>query len=123
MNTNGTTPATQRAAQLADKIRAALALLGLARDVVAGDDIVIIGDIQLAWTESWLTLKAAGGERYGGQAGWEVRLLPAAMPSGIVHNDRSAIQQVCVLIVLDMVAPVLDALPPAKSNELPDTGE
>jgi len=120
---NGTTPATQRAAQLTSRIRAALALLGLAREVVAGDDIVTIGDIQLAWTESWLMLKAGGGERYGGQAGWEVRLLPSAMPSGIIHNERSAIQQAIVLVVLDTIGPALEKLPPAISDDLPDTGK
>ncbi len=123
MNMNGTTPATQRSEQLASRIRAALALLGLAREVVAGDDIVTIGDIQLAWTESWLMLKAGGGERYGGQAGWEVRLLPSAMPSGIIHNERSAIQQAIVLVVLDTIGPALEKLPPAISDDLPDTGK
>jgi hypothetical protein len=125
MQSNGTTATapSQRAEQLAHKIRLALSLLGMPREVVACDDVIVIGDIELRWTETWIALRTGGGERGSGQAGWEVRLLPAAMPSGIIHNDRSAIQQTVVLVALQAIEPVLSGLPPATSSEIPDSGE
>jgi len=125
MQTNGTfaTAPSQRAELLAHKIRLALTLLGMPREVVAGDDVITIEDIQLRWTETWIALRAGGGERSSGQAGREVRLLPAAMPSGIIHNDRSAIQQTVVLVALLAIEPVLSGLPPATSSEIPNGGE
>ena len=106
-----------------ERIWLALTLLGMEREVVAGDDVITIEDIQLRWTETWIALRAGGGERSSGQAGWEVRLLPAAMPSGIIHNDRSAIQQTVVLVALLAIEPVLSGLPPATSSKTPDSGE
>jgi hypothetical protein len=104
MNTKG----NERASALARVITAALLLLGMEREVVAGDDTVTIGDILLQWTESWTQLSAGGGEkRSGSLSGWEVRLLPSALPSGILHNDRSAVQQVVVLVCLDAVRGLL----------------
>lgn len=122
-NTTIATAPSQRAELLAHKIRLALTLLGMPREAVAGDDVITIEDIQLRWTETWIALRAGGGERSSGQAGWEVRLLPAAMPSGIIHNDRSAIQQTVVLVVLQAIESVLSGLPPATSSETPDSGE
>ena len=112
------TTATARAETLANVISPAL-LLGMEREVVAGNDTVTIGDILLQWTEAWTQLSAGDGERRSGShAGWEVRLLPSALPSGIIHNTRSAVQQVVVLIVLDAVWPVLDALDAPTSTTL-----
>ena len=113
------TTATARAETLAKVISPALLLLGMEREVVAGNDTVTIGDILLQWTEAWTQLSAGDGERRSGShAGWEVRLLPSALPSGIIHNARSVVQQVVVLIVLDAVWPVLDALDAPTSTTL-----
>jgi len=109
---------TPRAARLAGVITAALLLLGIDREVTAGADTVTIGDIVLQWTESWTALRAGGGERRSGQAGWEVRLLPSALPSGIIHNNKSAVQQVVVLVALDTVREVLETLDAPASDTL-----
>jgi len=98
------TPAiTARAERLARVITAALLLLGMEREVVAGDDTVTIGDIIVQWVEGWSELRSGGERRTSGQAGWEVRILPSALPSGILHNAHSAVQQVIVLTVLEQI--------------------
>jgi hypothetical protein len=108
---------SERATILARLIIAALVLLGMEREVIAGDDTVTIGDILLQWTETWTQLTAGGGERRSGNlAGWEVRLLPSALPSGILHNNRSAIQQVVVLVCLDAVRSFLEELDAPQST-------
>jgi hypothetical protein len=109
---------TPRAARLAGVITAALLLLGIDREVTAGADTVTIGDIVLQWTESWTTLRAGIGERRTGQAGWEVRLLPSALPSGIIHNNKSAVQQVVVLVALDAVKELLETMDASPSDTL-----
>jgi len=109
---------TPRAAKLAGVITAALLLLGIDREITAGADTVTIGDIVLQWTEAWTELRGGGGERRSGQAGWEVRLLPSALPSGIIHNNRSAVQQVVVLVALDAVREVLETLDAPASDTL-----
>ncbi|SRR6266545_5678540 len=105
-----------RSELLASVITAALLLLGMEREVVAIPDTVTIGDILLQWTETWTQLTSGGGERHSAAAGWEVRLLPSALASGIIHNDRSAVQQVVVLVVLDAVWPALDGLDAPSST-------
>jgi len=100
----------ERSERLASVITAALLLLGMEREVVAGNDTVTVGDILLQWTETWTQLGAGGGERHSAAAGWEVRLLPSTLASGIIHNDRSVVQQVVVLVVLDAVWPALNGL-------------
>lgn len=123
MATNGTayqqTAGLLRAAHLAATIEAALKLLGIERVISYAEDSVRVDDVQLNWIERWLSLGAGGGERYAGQAGWEIRLHPSPLPSGIVHNDTSAVQQTVILVVLSSIAPALAALPPATSNDLP----
>lgn len=105
-----------RASALARLITAALLLLGMEREVVAGDDTVTVGDLVLRWTETWTQLTSGGGERRSAAAGWEIRLLPAALASGIIHNDRSAVQQVAVMLVLDTIWPALEDSHPAAST-------
>src|SRR5204863_5563820 len=82
-----------RASRLAGVITAALLRLGVEREVTTGTDTVTIGDIVLQWTEAWTELRSGGGERRSGQAGWEVRLLPSALPSGYIHNDWRGCKQ------------------------------
>ncbi len=115
-----TTQATlaPRASRLASVITAALLRLGVEREVTTGTDTVTVGDIVLQWTEAWTELRGGGGERRSGQAGWEVRLLPSALPSGIIHNDRSCCQQVVVLVALDAVREVLETLDAPASDTL-----
>ena len=117
MNTTQTTLAP-RASRLAGVITAALLRLGVEREVTTGTDTVTVGDIVLQWTEAWTELRSGGGERRSGQAGWEVRLLPSALPSGIIHNDRSSCQQVVVLVALDAVREVLETLDAPASDTL-----
>lgn len=117
MTTTQTTRAP-RASRLADVITAALLRLGVEREVTTGTDTVTVGDIVLQWTEAWTELRGGGGERRSGQAGWEVRLLPSALSSGIIHNDRSCCQQVVVLVALDAVREVLETLEASASDTL-----
>ena len=116
MTTTQTTLAP-RAMRLAGVITAALQRLGVEREVTTGTDTVTVGDIVLQWTEAWTELRS-GGERRSGRAGWEVRLLPSALPSGIIHNDRSCCQQVVVLVALDAVREVLETLDAPASDTL-----
>src|SRR5436190_22087806 len=88
------------------------------REVTTGVDTVTVGDIVLQWTEAWTELRGGGGERHSGQAGWKVRLLPSALPSGIIHSDRSCVQQVVVLVALDAVRAVLETLDAPASDTL-----
>ena len=120
MNTTQATR-TPRASRLARVITAALLRLGMEREVTTGADTITVGDIVLQWTETWTELRSGGGERRSGQAGWEVRLLPAALPSGIIHNDRSCCQQVVVLVALDAVRAVLEVLDAPASDTLAGT--
>ena len=117
MTTTQTTLAP-RASRLAGVITAALLRLGVEREVTTGTDTVTVGDIVLQWTEAWTELRSGGGERRSGQAGWEVRLLPSALPSGIIHNGRSCCQQVVVLVALDAVREVLETLDAPASDTL-----
>jgi len=107
---------SERATGLAHLITAALLLLKMEREVIAGDDTVTVGDLLLRWTETWTQLASGGGERRSATAGWEIRLLPAALASGIIHNDRSAVQQVAVMLVLDAIWPALEDSGPATST-------